>query len=105
MTKIAKDLMGNSLPTVFLSKLGGTHKITTSAATARNTTALKSETKVVMIYATEDCYIAFGDNTVEATESSHFFPAGVYFGIGVKDTHIAALQVTSGGTLYISETE
>lgn len=105
MTNIATDVMGKPIPTVFLRKTGGVHKITTSAATARNVTAFKKETKVAMIMATENCYIAFGDETVEATANSHFFPAGVYFGVGIKDKHIAALQVSSGGTLYISETE
>ncbi len=87
-------------------------KVTIGAATARcaNPLAGGSEDKVhrgriVNIYADADCYLNVGDENVEATATDHFFPAGQYYAIALKtnQTHIAAIQVTSGGTLYISE--
>ena len=56
-------------------------------------------------------YLRFGDSTVTAAATDHFFPAGVYYDVALGAdgsahfTHMAALQVTSAGIVYISEKE
>jgi hypothetical protein len=73
--------------------------------------ALPTGSDLVEIAASENCYIAFGDNTVEATSSigavSRLFIAGVQVvpvptdANGAPLTHIAALQAATGGVLQV----
>ncbi|MCB1558179.1 MAG: hypothetical protein KDJ50_04580 [Alphaproteobacteria bacterium] len=78
-------------------------------ASARNATAFASDTQIISVYATVPVYIRFGDATVTATTSDHFFPAGFYYdfaigGDGVAHkTHMAVLRQSTDGTVYISE--
>ncbi|HZT29502.1 MAG TPA: hypothetical protein VFA33_06445 [Bryobacteraceae bacterium] len=57
---------------------------------------------VVRLVATVDCYVAIGSSPT-ATASSMFLPAKMaeYFVLAQTDK-IAVLQVSSGGTLYIT---
>ena len=109
-TKLPIDSNNNPIQALRL-KSGAAHKITTSGTSARNTTAFGANTSVISVYATQDVYLNFGDSSVTATGTDHFFPAGVYYDIALgadgtaHATHLAALQVTSGGTVYISEKE
>lgn len=101
-----KDKNSSPIPILSYTRGSGTHKITTSGTSARNATPFV--TTVVSIFATEDCYIEIGDNTVVATTSRHFIPKGIYLDIDLSDgnavgTYIAAIQSTAGGTLHISE--
>jgi len=56
-------------------------------------------------------YLNFGDSIVTATSSHHYFPEGVYYDFSIGGgatshfTNVAVLQVSSGGTVYISEKE
>lgn len=78
------------------------HSVSVSGATARNSTDFTR--KIVRIYSTEDCFIKLGDATVEATANDHFLPKEVVDYISVGDAiRLAAIQGSTGGTLYISE--
>jgi hypothetical protein len=103
-TELPEDMRGDPIPALCLKDSGG-HSISVTATSARNATAM-TDTKIVSLYATVDVFLKLGDDTVVATTSDHFFPAGVYYDIHIKDnTHIAAIRASSDGTLYISEKE
>lgn len=90
-------------------KAGGAHLINSSASSARNASAFDDETRVVSLYASEPVYVNFGDGSVTASTSDHYFPAGLYYDVSLGGdgaphaTHIAVLQVSSGGSVYVSE--
>lgn len=87
------------------------HQITVGAASARNTVAFASDSRVIEIYSDVACYFQTGDVTITASATDHYLPAQqarVYSLGGDKQaqhTHIAAIQASTGGTLYISELE
>lgn len=110
MTILPKDLNDNTIPALRL-KDGAAHSVSVSDTAATNASAFDSTTRVVSLYATTDIYIKFGvSDTVTATSSDHFFPAGVYYDIAIggsdniaQYTHISAIRSDADGTLYISE--
>lgn len=107
-TKLPLDVNDNPIPALRLRE-NGAHQITTSATSSRNTIAFDPTTRIVGLYATQDIYINFGNTTVSASNSDHFFPGGLYYDIALGGgstahyTHIAVLQATTSGTLFISE--
>ena len=109
-TKLPLDINDNPIPALRL-KQSGAHQISSGASSARNATPFAEGTRVVGLYADQDVYIAFGDSTVTASATDHFFPAGVYYDIALggdgaaHHDHIAVLQVSAAGTVYISEKE
>ncbi len=110
-TFLPKDSNDNSIPVMRL-KDSGAHTISaTTSGSARNSTGFSATTRVVSVYSNSDLYIKFGDSSVTAAASDHFFPAGVYydFAIGGDDaahkTHLAARAVDTNGPVYISEKE
>ena len=109
-TILPVDSNGHPIPALRL-KSGGAHSISTSATSARNTTAFAATTRILSLYATQDVYVNFGDSSVTASSSSHFFPAGVYYDFSLggegagRFTHVAALRVSADGVLRISEKE
>lgn len=109
-TKLPLDVNDNPIPALRF-KSGAAHQITSGASSARNTTAFADTTRVIGLYTTQDAYLAFGDSSVTATTSDHFFPAGVYYDIALggdgsaHHDYLAVLQVASGGTVYVSEKE
>ena len=92
-------------------KTGGAHEIAIGASSQRNTTPFDTQTRVIEVYATVDCRIRQGDNTVTALSTDCFLPAGhgrLYSLGGDKQNqmgHIAAIQESTSGTLYVSEME
>ena len=110
-TVLPTDVNNNPIPAMRLKASGGAHQVAVTATSARNATAFGSETEIVSLYATGAVYIKFGNSSVTATASDHYFPAGVYydFSIGggnVKQyTHVAVLRVDQDCTLYVSEKE
>ena len=109
-TFLPTDMDDNVIPAVRL-KQAGAHSISVTAVSARNTVAFNSETRVVSLYATGPVFVKFGDATVTATASDHYFPSGVYYDFSIGGgkvghyTHIAVLQESAACTLYISEKE
>jgi len=109
-TKLPVDVNDNPIPALRL-KDSGAHSISITATSARNSTAFDTDTRIISIYSTTDVYLNFGDNSVTADSADHFFPADTYYDFAIGGdgtghfTHVAALRVTSDGTLYISEKE
>ena|ERR1700760_4980769 len=109
-TLLPKDSDNNIIPAVRL-KDGGAHSIAVTSSTARTSSAFSADTRVISLYATCPVYVKFGDSSVSATTSDHYFPSGVYYDFAVgggavpQYGYIAALRVSTDGTLYISEKE
>ncbi len=109
-TFLPEDSNDNPIPALRL-KNSGAHAIATSASSARNSSAFDADTRVISLYATSPAYVAFGDSSVTASSSDHYFPAGVYYDVAIggektkHNTHVAALRVDANGSLYISEKE
>ena len=109
-TQLPLDHNGHPIPALRLQS-GGAHAINSTVTSARNTTPFGADTRVISLYASQDVYIKFGDSTVTATTSSHFFPAGLYYDMAVGGdgtghyTHIAVLRVSADGIVRISEKE
>lgn len=107
-TLLPQDINNNPIPAMRL-KSSGAHSISATASSARNSTAFDGETQVVSLYADVPVYIAFGDSSVTATASDHYYPSGVYydFAVGSEETgqftHVAVLRVDTDGTVYVSE--
>lgn len=107
-TKLPLDVNDNPIPALRL-KDGGAHVISSGASSARNAVAFDAETRVISVYASEPVYMNFGDASVTATTSDHYFPAGLYYDVALggdgtpHDTHLAVLQVSAGGSVYVSE--
>jgi hypothetical protein len=111
MTYLPRDDDNFPIPALRLKATGGAHAISATASTARNATAFDGETRVVSLYATDGVYVRFGDDTVTATTSDHYFPSGVYYDFAIgggktgQFTHIAALRANADCMLYVSEKE
>lgn len=109
-TFLPKDIDNAAVPAVRL-KASGAHAVNVTDTTARNSTAFDATTRIVSLYATGPVYIKFGDVTVTATASDHYFPEGVYYDFAIGGdkvrhyTHIAVLRADSNCELYISEKE
>lgn len=110
-TILPTDSYDNPIPALRL-KLSGAHTVSaTTGASARNTTGFNADTRVVSVYAESAVYIAFGDATVSASSSDHYFPAGVYYDIAIGGeqtghaTHVAVRSVDTNGSVYVSEKE
>lgn len=109
-TLLPQDLNDNPIPALRM-KSGCAHTISVGASSARNASAFDTGTQIISLYADVPTYIAFGDATVTASASDHFLPAGLYYDVSIGGdhsnhyTHIAALQASGAGTLYISEKE
>lgn len=107
---LPKDLDNAAIPAVRL-KDGAAHQIAATATAARNTTAFDAETRIVSVFASGPVFIKFGDATVTATATDHYFPEGIYydFAIGGEKvphyTHLSVLRADIDCTVYISEKE
>lgn len=89
---------------------GGAHKITAGASSARNSVAFDAGVQVISLYASVPVYLRFGGNSVTATSSDHYFPAGVYYDVAIggeesaQSSFLAVLRAdTTDGMVYISE--
>lgn len=111
-TLLPKDADNNAIPALRLRD-NGAHQLTVTSAAVRNSAAFDDDTKIISLYATGPVYITLGDDTVTATASDHYFPAGVYYDIaisggsgkGAQNLYLSALSAESDCTLYISEKE
>lgn len=107
-TLMPTDQNNNPIPALRLRD-GGAHKITATTTSARNSTAFDSETQIVSLCATVGVYIKFGNSSVTATTSDHYFPPNTYYDFAIGGdgsahrTHVAVLRESTDGTVYISE--
>ncbi|HQX26470.1 MAG TPA: hypothetical protein PKX38_00880 [Alphaproteobacteria bacterium] len=81
-TLLPQDSDSNVIPAMRLMPSGG-HHISATSSSARNSTDFNSNTRVVSVYATEPVYIKFGDSSVTAAATDHYFPAGVYYDFAI----------------------
>ena len=110
-TLLPKDSDNNVIPALRL-KSPGAHSISATNSSVRNAAAFHADTQVISLYATGGVYLKFGDSTVIASASDHYFPAGVYYDVAISGgsqgphhTHVAVLRAEQNCTLYISEKE
>jgi hypothetical protein len=58
---------------------------------------------LVRLSASQPCFVAFGDSSVNADGTSMYFPAGAeVFAIPAGASHLSAVQVTTGGIITIT---
>src|SRR5210317_281676 len=89
----------NGFPIQTLGLGATTTTITVSGTSARGALPSgASHEDIVRIACNTDCYIKFGDDTVEATTGDALFTQGVEaFKVPDGVSHVAALQVSAGG--------
>lgn len=80
----------------------GTGQIITIGAASAASTALPAGTTCVRLVSSVDCYIEVG-SAVTAATTGVFLPAGTveYFQTAPGEV-VACIQVTAGGSLYVS---
>jgi hypothetical protein len=110
MTSLPKDSDNNTIPALRL-RAGGSHAIAVTATSARNAAPFTSFCRVVSLYATGPIFLRFGNSSVTATTSDHYFPGGVYYDMAIQgsktsqNTYVAAVRAEGDCTLYVSEKE
>ena len=108
MTTLPRDRDDNPIPALRVHP-NGAHEISASDTSARNAAAFDDDTRVVSVYATGAVRLKFGDSSVTATATDHYFPAGLYYDFAIggdKTLHTPYLAVLAEGadcTVYISE--
>lgn len=103
MTFLARDGANVPMSRVFVP--GTNRNVTTSATSARTAADFDGSVKVVRLVASAACYIAFGDDTVAATSAGILMPADMecFFALPSDATRVAAIQVSAGGVLSVTE--
>lgn len=85
------------------------HQVAIGPGSLRNTVAFNATTIGVELWATADCYIKYGDNTVTAAVGDAFLPAlspRIHSVGGFKQgqtPYLAVIQASGPGILYINE--
>lgn len=109
-TLLPQDSDNNPIPAMRL-KASAAHTIAAGGSAARNSTAFDADTRVVSVYADVPVYIAFGDSSVTASASDHYFPEGVYYDFAIggdrtgQATYLSVIAVSATGSVYVSEKE
>lgn len=104
MTRLPSD--DNARPMQAAAPVDGRdHQIATAAASARTKKVFGPGSKLVELYATQDCFIAFGGADVVAGVADRFIPAATtrVYAIPAGATRLAAVRSQADGTLYIGE--
>ena len=98
MTILAQDLNANEIQCV---GLGASQAVSFDGSV--QSTAFSANTRIIRVVATTDCFIAVGANPT-ATTTSTYIPFGSveYFKVAGA-VKVAAIKLTSAGTLYITE--
>lgn len=112
-TLLPKDVDNNIIPALRLRGSGGAHAISATATSARNVAAFHADTRVVSVFATVPVFLRFGNASVSAAATDHYYPGGVYydFAIGGGDvkgprfSHLAVLRAGADAMVYVSEKE
>lgn len=108
MTTLPNDRDSRPIPALRL-KSNAAQAINVTSTSNRNTTPFDASTRIVSLFATGPVFVRFGDSSVTATATDHYFPAGVYydFAIGgdkVEHTpYISVIRADVDCTLYVSE--
>lgn len=95
----------NGFPIQTLGLGSSTNKITIGGTSQRAAIPSGAGAEdIIRIAANTDCYIKFGDSTVEATANDPLFTQGVEaFKVPDRATHVAALQVDTAGIMTLTE--
>lgn len=84
----------------------GTSQALSFSGSSAQSTAVGTQTTLVRLFATQDCFIAIGANPTAAANTSYFLPGGIIDFVGIQPGQkIAAIQSSQSGTLYISEAQ
>lgn len=100
---VFEDKRGNAAQA--MRPVNGSNYDVTYTGTKGTTSAITEQ--CVRLYATTDCYIKIGELADQSVSSSNYdmlLPATTPVDIKLfeTDTYIAAVQVSSGGTLYVN---
>lgn len=83
---------------------GGCQSITTSGTSARTSSALGDQSRKVLIAATEGAHYVFGGSGAVATSADTYIPGGGEHFVRIRPgSHVAAIQASTAGTVYVSE--
>ncbi len=108
-TLLPIDSNNNAIPALRLKDGGAQSIAVNTSSSVRNAVALTAETRIISLYTTGAVYLRFGDSSVVATSTDHYFPDGVYYdlsigGNGTEHTpYVAALAVDTDSIVYVSE--
>lgn len=95
--------MNEAFATTFTPIVGGTQTAAFTGTSAAISNAVGSQTRVVRLYATQDCYVAVGASPT-ATTSDMPLPAGAIEYIKINPGEkVAAVQISTGGNLHVTE--
>lgn len=98
--RLVKDASGHPIQ-VLSDDISVAPGIITVAGTSARV-AIPAGAQVLRFAATTNCYYKWGDSTVTATSADRIMPASVEFkAVPLGVTHVAAIQVSSGGFLEI----
>ena len=109
MSKQPKDDANVAIPVLSL-RPGGGQQLTASGTSVRSS-AFSKTTRVITVYAEEDIFVEIGDSSVTANQStSHYIPSGIPYDLSLGTDFderelrfLAVIQVSTGGTVYVSE--
>lgn len=102
-TSLAKDHLNHAIQALLPST---TQTVTISGSSAATANALSKNTVVIRVLATTACFIKIDTGTPTATTADIPISANIpeYFRVdGYKTLKVAGIQLTSGGSLYITE--
>jgi hypothetical protein len=99
MATIVRDLNG-VVTGVF--GLGASQSVAFTGTSAQST-AVATSTRIVRLVSTQPCFVAIGSDPT-ATTSSVYLPANVVQYVSIVGGHkVAAIQVSTAGSLYVTE--
>jgi len=82
---------------------GGTQSVAYTGTHGAISTAVGSQTRNVLVYASSDCHIQFAKTPV-ATTADMFLPGSMQIFLTIHPGEkVSAIQASAGGTLYVSE--
>lgn len=84
----------------------GAGQVVSYDASTATTNAFGGNTTAVRVYATTDCFIEIGVAPVAVVNTSTFLPAGqVEYFAAKPGERVAAVKLTTAGSLYARETD
>lgn len=111
-TRMPRDDNSQSIP-VLRFRTGGAQQSSISSGGASRI-EIPAGTRIITVICSVNAYFETGNESIEATASSHFIPAGLPFdmalGSDLSDTdgyhrYISVIATNTSGTVYISERE
>lgn len=83
---------------------GGYQSVSFTGSAAATANAVGGQIRSVVLYATEDCHIRFGQGSPAATATDCFLPKDTYALFPIQGGEkVSAIQNTTAGTLHVSE--